>query len=154
MTRKFNLPLTYAPKIQPVRSGECTQTIRIINKTKAHPEGTRKEVGDLIRFFTWSGKPYRSKRVWVMEEYKEIWMADEILIIPTGFLFYNNGKFQREVNWDNWEMRDIAKKDYIVPPTGEALRDVLVGENGDIPEAGVEAQVIRWQPLAGMKGEG
>ena len=143
--RKWSLPLTYPPKIPFVRSGECTQTIRIVNRTKAHPEGNWKKEGDLIRFFTWTGKPYRSKREWVVEEYKEIWLAEHIHIIPTGFLFYHNGKFQREVNWDDWEMRDIATKDYISPPTGLELRNVLVGKNGGIPEGGVDAQIIRWK---------
>jgi hypothetical protein len=143
MIRKWNLPLTYPPKIDPVRKGECTQTIRILNKTKAHPEGSKKEGGDLIRFFTWTGKPYRSKREWVTKEYAELWMAQDIVIIPTGFLIYHTGKFQREINWDSLEMRDFATWDYIVPPTGEALRDVLMAKN-KIPAEGADAQILRW----------
>ena len=58
MTRRWNLPLTYQPKIKPVKRGECTQTIRI---------GRKFSVGDLIRFYVWDGKPYRSKRHTITE---------------------------------------------------------------------------------------
>lgn len=134
-SRKWNLPLTYGPKIPPVIDGECTQTIRT---------GNKKRVGDLIRFYVWEGRPYWSKRK-TITRYAEIWMAEDILIIPTGFLFYHNGKFQKEIGWNSWEMRDIARRDYILPPTGEALRDVLMSKN-KIPEGGVEAQILRWTP--------
>ena len=49
---KYNIPLTYKPKIPKVLSGECTQTIRAGRKFKT---------GDLISFHGWEGKPYRSK---------------------------------------------------------------------------------------------
>lgn len=132
--KKWNLPLTYKPKIDPVKSGECTQTIRT---------GKKFTEGDLIRFYIWQSRPYHSKRT-TITDYSEIWMVDEILIIQTGFLFYHNGKFQKEVNWDNWEMQDLAKKDFINPPTGEALKDVLISKNGKIPAEGINAQIIRW----------
>ena len=52
-----------------------------------------------------------------------LWMVEDILIIDTGFLHYHNDKFQKETMWDGWELQDLAQKDGIVPPTGEALRD-------------------------------
>lgn len=55
---KHILPLTYEPKIPDVRSGKCTQTIRPVSDVK------HKQVGDLIMFHGWKGKPYRSKWNW------------------------------------------------------------------------------------------
>ncbi len=37
----------------------------------------------------------------------------------------------------------LAARDGIEPPTGEALRDVLLGMH-TVPADGVEAQVVRW----------
>ena len=50
--RKWNIPLTYEPKIEPVKRGDCTQTIR---------PGRKFAVGDLVRFYVWKGRPYWSK---------------------------------------------------------------------------------------------
>ena len=134
--RKWNLPLTYEPKIQPVIDGTIRQTIREVGKAG------KKAEGDLISLHGWSGKPYRSP--WSFRTpYQEIWMAEDIHIIPTGMLHYHNGKFQKEVNWDSWEMNHLAVYDGIVPPTGTALRDVLFGKNV-ISSVGIWAQIIRW----------
>ena len=38
---------------------------------------------------------------------------------------------------------DLAARDGIEPPTGEALREVLLGMH-TIPDEGIEAQVVRW----------
>ena len=131
--KKFNLPLTYDPKIQPVRDGTCTQTIRT---------GRKFAEGDLVSFHGWSGRPYHSS--WSFRTpYKPLWMVQDIHITPTGFLFYHNGKFFKEINWCSWEMRELAKLDYINPPTGEDLRDVLMSKN-KIPAYGIDAQIIRW----------
>lgn len=139
--RHLSLPLTYIPKIEPVKRGDCAQTIRIVNYTKAHPEGNRKCVGDLVRFFTWSGRPYRSKRAWVMEGYKPTIEVIPVFIYQTGMkLFLKNMWVHCAWHQLNW----LAALDCISPPTGEALRDVLTGKNGKIPEEGIEAQIIRW----------
>ena len=134
MPRKWNLPLTYQPKIQPVREGICTQTIRTGRKFK---------VGDLVRFYVWEGRPYRSKRTTITEymPLKEVW---EIDIRERGIMTYNfegyAAKFYAWVESD-W----LAALDGILPPTGEALRDVLIQKNGKISSEGIVAQVIRWQ---------
>jgi hypothetical protein len=132
ITRKWNLPLTYSPKINPVKRGECHQTIR---------PGTKKRVGDLVRFYVWMGRPYHSKRETIAEyaPLTEVW---EIDITPLGINFYNfDGRFEK---FESWELLDwLAARDGIVPPTGETLRDVLMSKN-KIPEAGVEAQILRW----------
>lgn len=160
--RRLSLPLTYAPKIEPVKRGDCTQTIRIVNYTETHPEGNHKRVGDLVRFFTWSGRPYHSKRVWVMEEYKPISYIKDITIVERGIICgfapeelpseqREDGSFLTYKLWFWNELDWLAALDFISPPTGEALRDVLIGKNGKIPEDGVEAQIIRWDY---SKGEG
>jgi hypothetical protein len=136
MTRWWNLSLTYEPKIQPVIDGTIRQTIRKVGKAG------KKEEDDLISFHGWTGRPYHSQ--WSFRTpYKAIWMAEDILIIPTGMLHYHNDKFQKEVNWDSYEMNHLAIYDGIIPPTGKALRDVLFSKN-KIPKEGIEAQIIRW----------
>lgn len=131
--RKWNLPLTYAPKIEAVRNGTCTQTIRITGKIP-------KKVGDLISLHGYEngrGTPW----TWRMP-YKEITEVIPMFVFGTGVkLFLANQWVYYGWHQMNW----IATLDGIVPPTGEALRDVLVGMNGKIPEEGVEAQVIRWK---------
>ena len=53
--RKHVMSITYQPKIEPVKDGRCTQTIR---------KGRRVAEGDEILFHGWSGRPYRSKWDW------------------------------------------------------------------------------------------
>jgi len=130
--KHFNVPLTYAPKIDPVRNGTCRQTIR---------KGNKYSVGDLIRFYTWSGKPYRSKRT-TITEYAPITFVENIIIKPWGFLKRDGaGGYGRWCNMDG-----LAEMDGIVPPTGIELRNVLQGKNGEFPQDGVAAQIVRWVP--------
>ena len=150
--RKWRLPLTYEPKIEPVRKGECRQTIRecTISKSKQHPgKIIRKEVGDLIRFFGWTGRPYWSKQI-VLTEYEPLVTVINILITQDGITrfwhigmktarSYPNGCF---MSWEKCGC--LAARDYIIPPTGDALRDVLISKNGEIPSEGIEAQILRW----------
>jgi hypothetical protein len=131
--KKFNLPLTYEPKIQPVIDGTCRQTIRI---------GHKFSEGDLVSFHGWAGRPYHSS--WSFRTpYQPLWLVQDIKIISTGFLFYHNGKFNKEVNWESWEMDHLAEYDGIVPATGEELHNVLMSKN-KIPAEGIESQIIRW----------
>ena len=158
--RKWNLPLSYEPKIQPVIDGSCTQTIRPLTdhkhklcKGQGCPKcnGTGilnaipKEEGDLVRFRKWTGIPYRSPPV-IITPYFELLNVEDIQIIDTGFLFYHNGKSYKELSWDDWEMRRIAERDFINPATGPALRDVLISKNGKIPKEGMRAQILEWDP--------
>ena len=50
--RKHVKALTYKPKIEAVKDGRCTQTIR---------QGHNISVGDEILFHGWEGRSYRSK---------------------------------------------------------------------------------------------
>lgn len=134
--RKWNIPITYEPKIEPVRKGLCTQTIRT---------GRKFAVGDIIRFYRWTGKPYRSKRE-TITEYMPLEYVFEIDIRKDGIVTYNfDGYADAIFEWETKDAARLAQLDGIVPPTGEALRDVLVSKNGKIPESGVEAQIIRWR---------
>jgi hypothetical protein len=45
--------------------------------------------------------------------------------------------------WHDRGIDTIAKKDGIVPPTGEELCHVLMSKN-KIPETGLSAQILRW----------
>lgn len=131
MTRKWNVPLTYQPKIEPVRVGLCTQTIRL---------GRKYAVGDLIRFYVWEGKPYRSKQK-TITEYARIKEVYKIVIFKDKWV---GPAFTH--TWQSPGSTMLARRDGIVPPTGEALRDVLIQKNGKIPDEGIEAQIIRWVP--------
>lgn len=145
MPHHYNLPLTYPPKLTPVKNKQCRQTIRL---------GNKKKVGDYVRFFTWSGKPYRSKRVWVMEEYQPLVMVRNIIILPSGIIMtvVNNdfpvnplpkNVYARATLW-TWDQLDwLATLDGISPTTGIELGKVLMGKN-KIPEEGAVGQILRW----------
>ena len=129
---KWNVPLTYLPKIPKVISGECTQTIRT---------GRKYAVGDLIRFYTWTGKPYRSKRQTITEYMPII----EVIGVYLGNCTFGYMSVGCGYHWNSPLIDEIARRDGIVPPTGEALRDVLIQKNGKIPENGIESQIVRWK---------
>ena len=144
MSRDWNLPLSYPPKIEPVRTGKCTQSIRFctISKSKKHPgEIIRKQVGDRVRFYRWSGRPYWSHPEYVTG-YMELIVADNIFVFPEGILWSDETD---EIPWDHEHLDEIAEYDFIDPPTGEALRDVLISKNGRIPADGAPAQILRWR---------
>ena len=145
MPRDWNLPLTYPPKIEPVKRGECTQTIRFctVSKSKKHPgEIIRKQVGDRVRFYRWTGRPYWSHPEYITD-YMKIIIADNVVVYPEGILWVIEND---RIEWAHEHMDYIARCDFIDPPTGEALRDVLIGKNGKIPAEGAPAQILRWKP--------
>lgn len=130
MTRKWNLPLTYAPKIPAVLDGRCTQTIRARRKFK---------LGDLISFHGWSGKPYRS--TWSFRTpYYEVILAEPIVIHTSGIFWEWNKAFWE---WESPTLDALAEYDHINPPIGVELGNVLLSMH-KIPAEGLEAQIIRW----------
>ena len=142
MTRKWNTSITYLPKVEPVRSGKCRQTIRKIGRA-----GPKKE-GDLISFHGWQGVPYRSPWSW-RTPYAPIIVAEPIIIhsdVVEWPKTYDVRTGTAKWPWKSEVLNNVAALDGIVPPTGEALRDVLVSKNGKIPAEGIEAQIIRWSP--------
>ena len=126
MTRKWNLPLTYAPKIAGVCDGSIRQTIRV---------GRKFSPGDLVSFHGWSGRPYRS--TWSFRTpYATLKAVIPITILPRGIATPHEFR--------PWCLLDeIARLDGIEPPTGEALCRVLSGMY-KIPADGIEAQILRW----------
>ena len=135
--RKLVMSLTYLPKIEPVKDGRCTQTIR---------KGRKVSVGDEILFHGWSGRPYRSKWDWrkrvTVTEATMIYI-DDMLGIAT--LYTEKSNLYNWHAWDSPYVEQLAKYDFIDPPTGEALQDVLFGLNG-APNSPEEYQIIRWIP--------
>jgi len=128
MSRTFIRPLTYAPKIPGVLEGTIRQTIRV---------GQRLAAGDRILFHGWAGTPYRSK--WSFRTpYFTLIAVIPIRIRPDGLLFESSGEFRPWADLD-----EIAILDGIAPPTGEGLRDVLLGMHA-VPESGVAGQILRW----------
>jgi hypothetical protein len=131
--RKWNIPLNYEPKIPTVIAGTCTQTIRTGRKFKED---------DLIRFYTWQGTPYRSKRT-TITEYMQIVIVKNCRISERGI---DDLCFRGETGlWDWYELDRLAELDGIVPPTGETLRDILIAKN-KIGYDFIDAQIIRWLP--------
>ena len=125
--RKHVKSLTYLPKIEPVRDGRCTQTIRV---------GDMVSEGDEILFHGWTGRPYRSK--WSWRKRVRVYEVIDIEISSNGMLI--GGILHA---WTSWYPRRLAEYDFINPPTGEELRDVLFGLNG-APDEPEKYQVIRW----------
>lgn len=162
MSRRWNLPLTYPPKIPLVQSRACEQTIRPLIDHKHKKCGGAgcpacsgtgilkaipKKPGDFIRFFGWSGKPYRSP--WVMlTEYFLITEVRQIRIFPTGIRYMDEAHNRADhenlfFSWDHPHMYFLSKEDGIVPATGQELGAVLQSKN-KIPADGVNGQIIRW----------
>ena len=129
--RKWNIQLTYAPKIAGVLAGTIRQTIRAGRKFRS---------GDLVSFHGWEGTPYRSK--WSFRTpYFSLTMARAIRIAPEGIAVPPRPLHEEYYAWR--ALDDLARRDGIEPPTGEALRDVLAGMH-KIPDDCIEAQVLRW----------
>jgi len=133
MTRKWNIPLTYEPKIAGVCDGTIRQTIRV---------GRKFSPGDLVSFHGWEGKPYRSP--WSFRTpYLELTEVYLIIIYPDCILAPGGGAFPPWPAFGEDELTDLARLDGIEPPTGEALCRVL-SEMHKIPDTGVGAQILRW----------
>lgn len=127
--KKYNLALTYEPKIAAILAGDCSQTIRI---------GGKFSVGDQVSFHGWEGKPYRSK--WSFRT--PYFTLKEVIngqIYPWGLCL--SSKYEHR--WDCSKTDEIAKLDGIVPPTGIELGNVLNRLN-KIPVTGAWMQIIRW----------
>jgi hypothetical protein len=137
--RKWCLPLTYQPKIEGVKDGTITQTIRKGNKFHA---------GDMVMFHGWAGRPYYSAWNWRTEYFTllEIITAQfnnegishqvyEILQTTRSVIPVN----PRLVGWQYLD--GLAIMDGIIPPTGLALKEILKKKNGKIEGT---YQIIRW----------
>lgn len=129
--RKWNLPLTYKPKLQGVHDGTICQTIR---------RGRTYQPGDLIAFHGWAGKPYRSH--WTdRSTYFCLYEVIPCRICLRGVRIGND-----LFGWDSPFCDGLARQDGIVPPTGPTLAKVLGKFNNKLNDRGFEAQIIRWTP--------
>jgi len=129
--RKWNLPLTYRPKIARVASGEIRQTIR---------PGLKYQVGDQVSFHGWEGQPYRSR--WTgRTRYYELIHVSDITVYPTDLQIpWGTGLFNL---WDDPIIDELARLDGIDPPSGEELGR-LFNEMYDLPDDGMDFQILRW----------
>jgi len=133
MARKYNVSLTYKPKISGVVDGTITQTIR---------KGCRYNIGDWISFHGWEGRPYQSKwnnrtPYFKINSVSYVWLRNEGIApqrVPHAIQL-----------WEDCNI--IAERDGIVPPTGAALKSVVLGDKPLRSGHCIEAQIIRWNPL-------
>ena len=111
-----------------MKSGECTQTIRLHNPDRP------KKVGDKLILHTWAGKPYRSKWDWRLET--EISELVKLRITEGWSMNYFLLK----------ELREIAKLDGIKIPSVDGLIDTLMKLNHlSVPELyECTWDIIRW----------
>lgn len=123
------MPLTYEPKVEGVRNGTIRHSIR---------KWWGIEPGDQVAFHGWEGVPYRSK--WSFRtEYFTVRSVNLIKVEDMGIEWYISPDAP-PVAFSTWEQLDpIAQHDGIDPPTGTALRDVLLS-NGVTGKS----QIIRW----------
>ena len=135
------MALTYAPKIEAVKSGACCQTIRRYNYERP------KRPGDKLILHTWAGRPYRSQWDWrLTTTIDSVWR----LRFPgirngiTASISFNEGR-----DWlptDGIGLTNIAIDDGIEDPSAESLRATLKRLNGLVSLFGTEWEIIRWQP--------
>ena len=126
-----NLGITYKPKIPFVKSGECNQTIR---------RGRRWAVGDIAHLFTWSGKPYYSKWSWRRDA--EVIQVIPVKVMDDFFVVYTDGVNGFPYLWFHAVVDEIARLDFIDPPSGIVLRNILLHTFA----GQTEGQIIRWKP--------
>ena len=123
------MPMSYPPKLDAVFAGECRQTIR---------RGTKYEVGDEVLIYQWSGKPYKSK--WLRQ--KQVTLLQVHPIHFTEDRVFLHG-YPFVVRWGSNYMDYIAEKDYIDPPTGLGLKEVLKTLHKNKDWTG-DYQILRW----------
>ena len=124
------MALTYDPKIEKVRNGECTQIIRTRRKRTI-------SVGDLIIFHGWEGRPHHTK--WSWRKKVIVTSVEDIMVHRYGILFLKN---LNKVHWDH--LGPLAARDGINPPSGyELQRSLFVDPNNPSKEP-IEMQIIRW----------
>lgn len=130
--RKFVMGITYKPKIEPIRSGCCTQTIR---------KGEKVHAGDSILFHGWFGRPYRSKWTWMYRV--NVSHVHSINVYESGFECENGVYYA----WRSKKADELAALDIIDPPTGIELRKVLSNLNNEKKTDRYidrKYQIIRW----------
>ena len=136
------IPLSYKPKIEAVKNGKCTQTIRKVKKREYN-------VGDKIIIHGWEGRPKYSKWGWrvngVLTSVTYVKISEDGLRFP-------NGDVVAYYSWDSEVAKELAERDFIDPPTGRALKEVLKELNGWNWEGFYH--ILRWRPSKRVVAEG
>lgn len=142
--RVWVMPLSYAPKILPVKVGECFQSIRKLNQDMP------KIIVDRVRFHTWADKPYRSKWDWlspplniddilrIMHDPFSGWYWASLVDYQGSGIFYHRA----ESKITDLELLGLAQMDFIRPP--ETLTDVIMGMHPEMRYGCIGFEVIRW----------
>ena len=123
--RTHILSMTLGDKIDAVFDGECGQTIRLIRNDAPW------YVGDKIIAHTWAGKPYRSPWARRLDTHvKEL----RYLYLEKGVGWFESaGPYTRQPIGDmltEQDLDELARLDFIRPPTASALIHTLMGLNG------------------------
>lgn len=130
--RKYNMAVTYPPKVDAVMRGLCTITTR---------EGWHRQVGDEILIHEWEGKPYRSK--WGRRIKWEIIALLNIEVFEDKITAYpmsdDNVEVQIIYRWE--QLDSLARMEFIEPPTGIEYRNVLSKLNNGL--YGQKMQIIQ-----------
>jgi len=119
------LPLSYKPKLEAVRTGNCTQTIRPDKDIRP---------GDYVYLFEWSGKPYRSP--WAWKRRATVTEVMRFRLMRSGNVSNYYSGWMVVLDEYGYEptpnpMNELALRDGISPPTGIELRKVLVEFYGE-----------------------
>jgi hypothetical protein len=131
------LAITYKPKEEAVRTGACRQTIRPVSEA---PHAKPRRVGDDALLHGWKGVPYYSKWSWRRRD--PLTTVNPIRVSDAGIgkHFPGNSRSEWIQGWDTSYADALASLDFISPPTGIALRDVLRHYH-DFP---LDMEVLRW----------
>lgn len=141
---KHVMALTYAPKIEAVKRGECCQTIRRYNPERPkHP-------GDKLTLHTWAGRPYRSKWDWRLETTISRILRLYFPGIKDGVRPTASAQGESAWHISDEMLTAIAIADGIEDPSAASLRATLKRLNGIDSLIGTEWEVIRWNPAEGV----
>ena len=140
--------MTYPPKVEAIKNGDCRQTTRIYNEKNPF------KVDDMILIHGWEGRPYWSKWSWrrpkepitqvinmVAFEHSATFMQNPI----TGKYLGTESLSTLSLPWHDDVMDELARLDGIAPSTGHEYKSVLEGFHGRFAQfAPVHFQIIRW----------
>lgn len=165
------LSFTYAPKLEPVKKGDCRQTIRLIGEleqTDARARLPRDPVADgtELVLYAWKGKPYKSK--WDWTRYEKARGSYLLLFVP-GYVTWmtltradDSEQMEASVNgcravyimvdeaglnfWglNDTDLGNIAREDGMPEPSHIKLASVLQGINHLNSLDWTLWDVIRW----------
>ena len=145
--RTHIMSMTYAPKIEPIKTGDCRQTTRIYNEKNPF------KVGDSILIHGWEGRPYRSPWNWRRPKEPVTQIVDMVCNGLTATFWQNPitgepiGKEScplLTLPWFDSVMNELARLDGIVPPKGMEYKGVLEGFHGKFTPEPQQFQIIRW----------